>query len=87
MYFIVRWIRIFNEISDHEDRVAEFGSVFPHVLQDPLTSTLFALVCAATAGALAAVGLSRLDGLWRLLCAATFGLGVLLSLLFVWSML
>ena len=87
VYFIVRWIRIFNEISVHEDRVAEFGSVLPGVLQDPLTSTLFAVVCAATAGALGAVGLIRLSGLWRLLCAATFGLGVLLSLLFLWTLL
>lgn len=87
VYFIVRWIRIFNEKGTQEDRVADFGSVLPGVLQDPLTSTLFAVVCAATAGALGAVGLIRLSGLWRLLCAATLGLGVLLSLLFLWTLL
>lgn len=87
VYLIARWIRIFNETSAHEDRVEEFGSVLPGVLQDPLTSTLFAVVCAATAGALGAAGLIRLSGLWRLLCAATFGLGALLSLLFLWTLL
>ena len=87
VYFIVRWIRIFNEIGVHEERVAEFGSVLPRVLQDPLASTLFAVACAATAGALGAVGLIRLSGLCRLLCAATLGLGVLLSLLFFWTLL
>lgn len=85
--FIVRWIGIFNEIGVHEERVAEFGSVLPRGLQDPLASTLFAGACAPTAGALGAVGLIRLSGLWRLLCAATLGLGVLLSLLFFWTLL
>ena len=87
VYFIARWIRIFNEIDVHEERVAAFGSVLPRVLQDPLASTLFAVACAATAGVLGAVGLIRLSGLWRLLCAATLGLGVVLSLLFVWTLL
>ena len=41
-YFIARWIRIVNEVSGHDDRVAEFGSILPCVLQGPLASTLFA---------------------------------------------
>ena len=51
VYFIARWIRIFNEVSGHDERVAEFGSILPRVLQDPLASTLFALACAAAAAA------------------------------------
>ena len=42
-YFIARWIRIVNEVSGHDDRVAEFGLILPGVLQGPLASTLFAL--------------------------------------------
>ena len=61
-YFIARWIRIFNALSDHDDRVAEFGSVLPRMLQDPLASTLFALACAAAAAAVGAAGLVRLTG-------------------------
>lgn len=87
VFFIVRWIRIFNEIGIHEERVAEFSSVLPPMLQDPLASTLFAVACAATAGTLGAVSLILLSGLWRLLSSATLGLGVLLSLLLVWTLL
>ena len=56
--FIGRWICISNAVSDHAERVAEFGSIFPRVLQDPLVSTLFALACAAAAAAVGAVGRS-----------------------------
>ena len=86
-YCIARWIRISNAVSDHDDRVAEFGSIFPRVLQDPLASTLFALTCAACAAAVGAVGLTRLSGPRRRLCVATLGSGGLLSLWFVWSLL
>ena len=86
-YFIARWIRISNALSDHEDRVAEFGSILPGVMQDPLASTLFALACAAAAAAVGAVGLTRLTGLRRRLCVATLGGGGLLALWFVWSLL
>lgn len=86
-YFIGRWIRVFNAVSDHDDRVAEFSSILPRVLQDPLASTLFALACAAAAGAVGAVGLIRLTGVRRGLCAATLGGGWLLSMCFVWSLL
>ena len=34
-YLVTRWIRVFNELTVHEDRVAAFGSVLPRVLQDP----------------------------------------------------
>ena len=57
VHFIGRWVRISNAVSDHAERGAEFGSIFPRVLQDPLVSTLFALACAAAVGA---VGLIRL---------------------------
>ena len=86
-YFVARWIRVFNEVSVHEDRVAAFGSVLPRALQDPLASTLLGAACAATAGALGAAGLMRLAGLRRLLCAATLGIGGLLCLWFVWTLL
>ena len=66
-YFIARWIRIVNEVSGHDDRVAEFGSILPGVLQGPLASTLFALACAATA---AAVGAGRPDPAHRVAAAA-----------------
>ena len=86
-YFIARWIRISNALSNHEDRVAEFGSILPGVMQDPLASTLFALACAGAAAAVGAAGLTRLTGLRRRLCAATLGGGGLLALWFVWSLL
>lgn len=86
-YFVTRWICVFNELTVHEDRVAAFGSVLPRVLQDPLASTLFGAACAAMAGALGAAGLTRLAGLQRRLCAATLGIGGLLCLWFVWTLL
>ena len=86
-YFIARWIRIVNEVSGHDDRVAEFGLILPGVLQGPLASTLFALACAATAAAVGAAGLTRLTGLRRQLSVATLGVGGLLSLWFVWTLL
>ena len=90
VYFIGRWIRISNAVSDHAERVADFASTFPRVLQDSLVSTLFALACAAAAaavGAVGAVGLIRLTGLRRRLCVPTLGGGGLLSLWFVWTLL
>ena len=87
VYFIGRWIRISNAVSDHDDRVADFGSILPRVLQDPLASTLFVLACAAAAAAVGAVGLIRLTGLRRRLCVATLGGGGLLALWFVWTLL
>ena len=69
-YFLGRWIRICNAVSDHDDRVAEFASILPRVLNDPLASTLFAIASAAAAGA---VGLNRLIGVRRGLFAATLG--------------
>ena len=86
-YFIARWIRIVNEVSGHDDRVAEFGSILPCVLQGPLASTLFALACATTAAVVGAAGLTRLTGLRRQLSVATLGVGGLLSLWFVWTLL
>ena len=86
-YFVARWIRVFSELSVHEERVAAFGSVLPRVLQDPLASTLFGAACTAMAGALGAAGLTRLAGLQRLVCAATLGIGGLLCLWFVWTLL
>ena len=86
-YFLARWIRIFNEMSGHNARVAEFGSIFPLVLQDPLASTLFAAACAAAAAAVGAVGLIRLAGLRQWLSVATLGVGGLLSVWFVWTLL
>ena len=87
VYFIGRWIRISNAVSDHAERVTEFGSIFPRVLQDPLVSTLFGLACAAAAAAVGVVGLIRLTGLRQRLCVATLGGGGLLSLWFVWTLL
>ena len=72
-------------VSDHAERVAAFGSIFPRVLRDPLVSTLFALACAAAAAAVGAVGLIRLTGLRQRLCVATLCAGGLLSLWFVWT--
>ena len=86
-YLIARWIRITREVTGHDDRVAEFGSIFPRVMQDPLASTLFALACATAAVAVSAAGLVRLVGPGRWLCVATLGVGGLLSLWFVWSLL
>ena len=86
-YFTGRWIRIFNAVSDHDGRVAEFGAILPRVLQGPLASTLFVLACAAAAAVVGAVGLSRLTGLRRRLCVATLGGGGVLSLWFVWTLL
>ena len=87
VYFVARWIRISDAVSGHAERVAEFASIFPRVLQDPLVSTLFALACAAAAAAVGAVGLIRLTGLRQRLCVTTLGPGGLLSLWFVWTLL
>ena len=86
-YFLARWIRIFNEMSSHDDRVDAFGSILPGVLQGPLASTLFAAACSAAAAAVGAAGLVRLGGLRRQLCGATFGVGGLLFLWYVWTLL
>ena len=86
-YFIARWIRIFNEVSGHDERLAEFGSILPRGLQDPLASTLFALACAAAAAAVGAAGLIRLTGTQRLLCVAMLWGGGVLSLFYVWTLL
>ena len=87
MYLTARWIRIFNDVSGHEDRVAEFVSILPRALRDPVASTLFALVCAVAAVAIGTGGLSRLTGLRRWLCGAVVTIGGLLSLLLAWSLL
>ena len=86
-YFVARWVRITREVANHDDRVAEFGSIFPRVLQDPLASTLLALVCAAATVAISAAGVNRFAGPRRWLCVATLGIGGLLSLWLVWSLL
>ena len=86
-YLIGRWIRISTEVSGHDERVAAFGSILPQVLQNPLTSTLFALACAAAAAAVGATGMTQLTGPRRLICVATLGAGGMLSLWFVWSLL
>ena len=87
VYFVGRWLRISNAVSDHAECVAVFASIFPRVLQDSLVGTLFALACAPAAAAVGAVGLIRLTGLRRCLCGATLGGGGLLSLWFVWTLL
>lgn len=87
VYFIARWVRVFHEMSGHDDRVAEFGSILPRVLQDPLASTLFAAACAGAAAAVGMAGMIRLAGRPWWLCAAAFGVGSLLSLWFVWTLL
>ena len=86
-YLAVRWIRIFGDAGSHDARVAEFSSILPHALQDPLASTVFALACAVAGTAAGAVGLVRFSGLRRPLCAAMLGIGGLLSAWFVWTLL
>ena len=87
VYFVARWVRITREVANHDDRVAEFGSIFPRVLQDPLASTLLALVCAAATVGISTVSVTRFAGPRRWLCVATLGIGGLLSLWFVWTLL
>lgn len=86
-YFLARWVRIFHETSGHNERVAAFGSISPGVLQDPLASTLFAAACAAASAAVGAVGVVRLGGLRRGLSVAILGVGGLLFLWYVWTLL
>ena len=86
-YLTARWISVFNAEGSHAARVAEFGSILPHALQDPVASTLFALECAVIAAVIGAIGLIQLTGLRRRLCGATLGVGGLLSLWFVWTLL
>ncbi len=45
-YLTARWIRIFDGAGSNEARGAEFSSILPHVLRDPLASTALALACA-----------------------------------------
>lgn len=86
-YLIARWILIFNSGGGHDTSFSEFSSALPHALRDPVSITLFALVCAATAAAVGAVGLIWHAGARRLLCGAIFAGGWLLSLWFIWSLL
>ena len=79
-YFLARWIRIFNQISGHDERVEAFGSILPGVLQNPMASTLFAAASAAASVVVGAAGLTRLGGPRRLLSLATLWAGGLLCL-------
>ena len=67
--------------------LAEFGSILPHVLRDPVASTAFALGCAAAGAAVGTAGLVRLSGWRRSLCAAMLGVGGLMASWFVWTLL
>ena len=46
-YLTARWIDVFNAVSGDDARLAAFTSGCPHWLQDPMTSTLVALLCSA----------------------------------------
>ena len=87
VYLTARWIRVVGGEGNHEARVAEFSSILPPVLRDPLASTAFALVCAAAGTVVGAVCMVRFSGLRRLVGVAVLGLGGLLSGWFVWTML
>ena len=87
VYFVTRWILIFHGTSGHDGRMAEFGSVLPGALSDPVASTLLAASCPALAAGFGAAGLIRLSGLRRRLSVATLGIGGLLSLWLAWSLL
>ena len=78
-YLTARWIRIVDNVGNHEARVAEFSSILPHVLRDPLVSTAFALACAAAGTVVGAVCVVRFSGLRRLLGVAVLWVGGLLS--------
>lgn len=86
-YLTARWIRIVDGGGSHEARVAEFGSILPHVLRDPLVSTAVALACAAVGTVVGAVCVVQLSGWRRLLGVAVLGVGGLLSGWFVWTLL
>ena len=87
VYLLTRWIRISSAADSHEAAVAEFGSNLPHVLQDPLASTLFAFGCATAGAAVGAVALVRLSEWRRWVGAAILGVGGLLASWFVWTLL
>lgn len=87
VYLLARWIRISSLADSHEAAVAEFGSALPHVIRDPLASTLFALGCAAVGAAVGALALVRLSGSGRWFGAAMLGVGGLLASWFAWSLL
>ena len=90
-YLTARWIRIFDgggsHEHSHEHRVAEFSSILPHLLRDPLASTAFALACAVAGTVVGAVCMGRSSGLRRLLGVAVFGFGGLLSAWLMWTLL
>ena len=86
-YLTARWIRIFEGEGSYEARVAEFSSILPQVLRDPLASTAFALACAAAGTAVGAICTARSSGLRRLLGVAVLGVGGLLSGWLVWTLL
>ena len=87
VYLLARWIRITSATDSHEAAVAEFGSILPHVLRDPLASTLFAFGCAAAGAAVGAVALVRLSEWGRWVGAALLGVGGLLASWFAWALL
>lgn len=67
--------------------MANFSSILPHVLRDPLVSTPFALACASAGTAVGAVCVVSFSRLRRLLGVALLGVGGLLSGWFVRTLL
>lgn len=87
VYLLAGWIRVFNALGSHEERVAAFESTLPGALREPTASTLFQAACAVAAAAVSATAVLRLRGLPRWLSLGTLGAGMLLSLWNVWTLL
>ena len=68
-------LRIGGDHLSHEARVAKFGSTLPHVLRDPLVSTVFALARASAGTAVGAVCVVSFSRLRRLLGVAVGSAG------------
>lgn len=86
-YFMARWIRIYYEVSGHEQRVAAFLSGFPGWLRDTTVLTLVAFAFAAVGVLVGLSGLAAVTGLRRWIYAALVALGGLLALWLAWTLL
>ena len=86
-YFTARWIRIYYEVSGHEQRVAAFLSGFPGWLQDATVLTLVTFASATAAVLVGLSGLAAVTGLRRGIYTALVTLGGLLALWLAWTVL
>ncbi len=80
LLFAVRWGYIVHgDVGSHEQRIAEFGSIFPGAFQSPMVSTLFALIFSLASTVVGFGGSKQFYGTAKKLFVLICGLGAGLS--------